>query len=95
MTKAWRKVPLKISLHIRALHHDFGKKIYEIKKKYPGIPTRAISYHANKPISEEFVGRRKYNKGPPRKLGARDVRDLKLKISYLRKVVNPNFNAVD
>ena len=95
MTKAWRKVPLKISLHIRALHHDFGKKIYEIKKKYPGIPTRAISYHANKPISEEFVDRRKYNKGPSRKLGGRDVRHMKKKISNLQKVVNRNFTAVD
>ena len=95
MAKAWRKVLLRISLHIRALHHNFGKKIYEIKKKYPGIPTRAISYHANKPIREEFVDRRKYNKGPPGKLGARDVRHLKMKISNLRKVVNPNFTAVD
>ena len=37
MTKAWRIFPLKISMHIRVLHQDFGKKICEIKKKYPGI----------------------------------------------------------
>ena len=63
MTKAWRKVPLKISMHIRVLHQDFDKKIGEIEKKYPGIPIRIISYHANKPISQEFADSRKYNKG--------------------------------
>ena len=94
MTKAWRKVSFKISMHIRVLHQDFDKKISEIKNKYPGIPTRTISYHANKPISQEFADRRKYNKGRPRKLGASDVRDLKIKLSNLRKVDNPNFTAV-
>ena len=63
MTKAWRKVPLKISMHIRVLHQDFDKKIGEIEKKYPEIPIGIISYHANKPISQEFADRRKYNKG--------------------------------
>ena len=95
MTKPWGKVPLKTSIHIRALHHDFGKKICGIKKKYPGIPTEAIFYHVNKPISEEFADRRKYNKGRPRKLGARDVRHLKMKVSNLRRVDNPNFTVVD
>ena len=33
MTKAWRKVLLKISMHIRVLHQDFDKKICEFKKK--------------------------------------------------------------
>ena len=32
MTKAWRKVPLKISVHIRVLHEEFDKKICEIQK---------------------------------------------------------------
>ena len=60
-----------------------------------GILTEAISYHVNKPISEEFADRRKYKKGRPRKLGARDVRHLKMKVSNLRKVDNANFTAVD
>ena len=55
MTKAWKKVPLKISMYIRVLHQYFGDKICEIKRKYPGIPTTAISYHANKHISKEFA----------------------------------------
>ena len=33
MAKAWRKVSLKISMHIRVLHQDFDKKICEFKKK--------------------------------------------------------------
>ena len=94
MTKAWRKVPLKISMPIRVLHQDFDKKICEIKSKYPGIPTRTISYHGNKSISQEFADRRKYKVGRLRKLGARDVRHLKIKLSNLRKVDSPNFTAV-
>ena len=72
---------------------DFDQKICEIKKKYLEIPTRTISYHASKPISEEIADRRKYNNGRPRKLGARDVRHSKTKSSNLRKVDNPNFTA--
>ena len=94
MTKAWRKVPLKISMHIRVLHQDFDKEICEIKEKYPGFPTRTISYHANKPIIQEFADHRKYNKGRPRKVGVRNVRHLKIKLSNLRKFDNPNFAAV-
>ena len=33
MTKAWRKVSSKISMHIRVLDQDFDKKICEFKKK--------------------------------------------------------------
>ena len=93
MRKACRKVPLKISMHTRVLHEDFDKKICEIKK-CPWISTRTIFYCANKPINEEFVDRRKYNKVRPRKLGARDVHHLKTKTSDLRRVDNPSFTAV-
>ena len=64
------------------------------KKKYPGIPTQTISYHANKPTTEKFADRWKCNKEHPRKLGARDICHLKLKLSNLRNVNNPNFTTV-
>ena len=51
-------------------------------------------YHVNKPIIEESADRQKYNKGRPRKLGARNVRHLKIKLSNLREVNNLNFIAV-
>ena len=66
---------------------------YVKQKKCPWISTRTIFYCANKPINEELVDRRKYNKVRPRKLGARDVRYLKTKTSNLRRVDNPNFTA--
>ena len=72
MAKAWRKVPLKIPMHNRVLHQHFDKKIFEIKKKFPAILTRKISYHTNKPTREKVANHGKCNKGRPRKSGARN-----------------------
>ena len=81
-------------MHNRFFHHDFDKNICKIKKKYPEIPTTTIFYHTNKVISKELVDCRKYNRGLPRKFGARDVRHSKIKLSNFRKVNNPHFTAV-
>ena len=64
------------------------------EKEIPRDSNQFNYNHVNKPIIEESADRRKYNKGRPRKLGARKIRHLKIKLSNLQKIDNPNFIAV-
>ena len=64
------------------------------EKEIPRDSNQFNYNHVNKPIIEESADRRKYNKGRPRKLGARNVRHLNIKLSNLREVNNLNFIAV-
>ena len=95
MVKSWNKVPLKISMHIRVLHQDYGWLVADIKKlKFPQIPTRTIQYHAKLDTNNEVPDGRKKNKGRPRKLDARDVRRIGTTIKSLREFDSVNFTAV-
>ena len=94
MGRAWKKVPLKVSMHIRVLSQDYNWKVADIKKKYPDIPTRTISYHAKLNTDDETVDRRHSNPGRPRILQERDIRRLGTKVKSLRKFDDPNFSAV-
>ena len=94
MGKAWNKVLLKTSMHIRVVHQEFGYKVSKIKEKYPKIPTRTINYHAKLRTKDETVDHHHENKGRPRKLTERDCRHIKNTVMNLREFDNPNVSAV-
>jgi len=89
--KKWKKVPLEVSMHMRVLYQEFGWRICDMQQKFPHVPRRTLSYHANLVTTGNQVDKRKFNKGRPRKLNARDRRKLKLCIDSIRQYDNPNF----
>ena len=93
--KAWKKVPLRTSMHIRVLYKDYGWKIADIwKQKYPNIPRRTVAYHAKKDPRDENEDHRKNNPGRPRKTTKADDRHLLRKVKSLREKDDKNFTAV-
>ena len=94
MAKTWKKVPLKVSMHIRVLFQDYNWTVPEIRKKYPTIPTTTIRYHAKLNAVDETGDRRKSNPGRPRILKVHDIRQLSRKVKQLRTFDDANFSAV-
>ena len=86
MAKTRKKIPLRLSVYIRFLHKEKNMKICQIAERYPSIPRRTISWHANKPIElEEVYDLRRINKGRPRKLTIRDERQILRAIPRIRE----------
>ena len=87
------QVPIEFSIHWRYLHQDGGKTWAEIKaskREYRKFSKATICRHMKKTLGEIVPDRRKLNQGRPRKLSARDERNLLRQIGVCRQQ-NVNF----
>ena len=76
-------MPREIAIYIRYLHQDKKVAVSQLVKKYPMYSKSNIYRHAKIPVSELLSDKRKYNKGRPKLINARDNRKL---ISQLLKL---------
>ena len=91
------RVPSEVSIHWRYLHQDKGlswKEIHEDRKRgYHKFSKATICRHMKKPIGEDPVDKRKFNKGQPRKLDDRDRRRIIRQVQILRDQGIVNFTV--
>ena len=92
--KIYKKIPLDVSVHIRYLYQDKGVKGKELLQRFPQYSKASIYRHAKKVIGGEAIfDKRKNNNGRPRKLTARDKRNLFRQIHVLRRIEGSSFTA--
>lgn len=86
-------VPLEVSIHWRYLHQDAKKTWAQIQrhtKAYAKFSKATICRHMKKSIHEKIFDKRTINKGRPKKLSERDVRNILRQVEVLR-AQNVNF----
>ena len=81
------RVHLEVSIHWRYLHQDQEKTWKEIArmKDYKKYSKATICRHMKKPINDTVIDKRRNNKGRPRKLTARDKRNILRQVEILRR----------
>ena len=72
--KALKQVPLEVSVNLRYLYQDKGIRDKELLKMYPKLSKATIYRHANKPLADKTVNKRKHNHGRPRNISPQDKR---------------------
>lgn len=92
----YKKMPLKLSVYLRYLHHDKKLTIADLVKRYPEYPRVTIRTHAKKDINVVKPDGRLGNKnaGRKKKLSDRDVRRLETSLHKLR-TEHGNFHSTD
>ena len=84
--KNWKKVSVRHSAEIAALHQKAGLKIKELVNLFPQYSQRSIYRHSRREIGEEEPeDKRKKNKGRPPILTVRDKRRILRAIPILRQ----------
>ena len=91
--KEYKRIPIDVSIYLRYLHQHGGLKGKALYNKFPQFSPRSIHRHAAKRIGEDAADKRKFNKGRPRKLTARDKRHIEAAIHHLRRIEQGVFTS--
>ena len=88
MVRSRKPVPVKTSLYMRYLFQDKGMKGKHLLQTFPNYSKSTIYRHVQLPIDAgDQQDKRKCNKGRPRKLTAREERNLVRELQKLRATV--------
>ena len=92
----YKKMPMVTSVALRFEYQRQGKSTRQLSREY-GFPQSTIYRHAVRPIPTAEqpapVDRRKFNKGRPRLLDARDERNITHAVNSLRESEGLSFSA--
>ena len=91
----YKKIPLDISIHLRYLHQDMGVGGVDLRKRYPNFSKTSIYRHMTKKIGDNIEDRRKGNKGRPKVITPRDVRNILRQVPLLRASMQGRFTLKD
>ena len=81
-----KPIPLEVSCQIRALHQIGGMKGSDLVRRFPQYSRASLYRHAKKPLDgTDRIDRRHRNRGRPRKLNDRDLRQMRRQIGVLRE----------
>ena len=81
----YKKINVKTSMLLRALHQEAGVSCPELVKRYPQFSERSIYRHAKSTSDTMASDKRKNNKGRPKKLTLRDERNIIRTLHKLRE----------
>ena len=93
--KAYKPVPLDVSIHLRYLHQDLGLTGPALMKRYRQYSRASIFRHMKKRTGDVVADKRRQNSGRPRLLSARDKRSILKQVPLLRKSKGGNFRFKD
>ena len=92
----YQKIPIETSIALRIEYQREGKSTRQLSREY-GYPQSTIYRHAIRPMptadQPDTLDRRKFNKGRPRLLSARDERNITRAVNSLRVSEGLSFSA--
>ena len=94
--KPYKKVPIGVSIHLRYLHQDMGKRLPELCSMYKHYSKTSIFRHMKLPVEQvKEDGRIKNDKaGRKKKVSERDGRKVVASLKHLRETVG-YFSSTD